>query len=445
MLKKTKRKPKEPKRLIILGAAGRDFHDFNVLFRKDTKHKVVCFTAAQIPNIDNRKYPPELAGKRYPKGIPIYPEEKLPKLIKRFRAGLVVLAYSDIPYINAMRKAAIANASGADFCFIEPGRTMLKSVKPVIAVTAVRTGCGKSQATQRVCEILKSRNKRVVVIRHPMPYGNLKKQACQRFASVSDFKKHECTIEEMEEYMPHIERGTVVYAGVDYEKIMHRAEKEADVIVFDGGNNDCPFFVPNLWIVLLDPLRPGHERAYYPGEINLRMADIAIINKTRSAKKKDIETVRSNIKQSNPRARIIEAESAITVDSPALIRNKKVLVIEDGPTLTHGEMNYGAGIVAAKRFHARAVDPRRYAVGSVRRVYRKYPQLGPLLPAMGYSKTQVKELERSINRTPCDAVVVATPVDLRKVINIKRPVVKVSYVLKTRGRTKLEYFLKKFL
>ncbi len=433
------------KKVIILGAAGRDFHNFNTLFRKNSAYNVICFTAAQIPNISGRRYPPELAGKQYPKGIPIYPEEDLPRLIRKYKTDIVILSYSDLSYANSMHKVSLVNSYGADFCFLDPKKTMLKSKRPVIAVTAVRTGCGKSQATQRICSILKKKGKKVVVVRHPMPYGNLKKQACQRFASIADLKKHNCTIEEMEEYIPHIEMGTVVYAGVDYEMILREAEKESDIIVFDGGNNDCPFFFPDLWLVLLDPLRPGHEISYYPGEINLRMADIAIINKIRVAKPENIQKVHSNIKEYNPKARIIETESAIVVDNPALIRKKKVLVIEDGPTLTHGEMNYGAGVIAARRFSAIPIDPRKHAVGSLRKLYSKYTKLGPLLPAMGYSKRQILELEKTINRTPCDAVICATPIDLRKFMSIKKPLVKVSYMLKERGKIKLDYILKRFM
>jgi len=428
-----------------MGAAGRDFHNFNTIFRDDPLSKVVCFTATQIPDIWGRRYPSVLAGKLYPRGIPIYQEEELPNLISKYKINDVVLSYSDLSYEDVMHKASLVLSTGANFVLLDSKSTMLKPKKPMIAVTAVRTGCGKSQVTHKVAEILKRNKKRPVVVRHPMPYGDLKKQACQRFAKFSDLEKHKCTIEEMEEYMPHLEKGTVVYAGVDYKKILSEAEKEADVVVFDGGNNDTPFFVPNLWIVIADPLRPGHEIRYYPGEINLRMADIAIINKESSAKKADITLVEKNIESYNPKAKIIHAESLVTVDSPRLIRGKRVLVIEDGPTLTHGGMGYGAGVVAAKRFRCKIIDPKKYAKGSLKSVYKKYTGLGPVLPAMGYSKKQIAELERTINAVPCDTVICATPVDLRKIIKITKPVVKISYMIKEKGKLHLNNMLKKFL
>lgn len=431
-------------KVIIMGAAGRDFHNFNVSFRDNPLFDVVAFTAEQIPNISGRLYPKELSGKLYPRGIPIFPERDLPKLIKRHKTDMVVLAYSDLPYIHVMHKASLVNSCGARFSLLGL-ETMINPNKPLIAITAVRTGCGKSQATHKVCEILTKMGKKPVVIRHPMPYGDLRKQVVQRFASVDDLKKHKCTIEEMEEYFPHIERGTVVYAGVDYEKILEQAEKEADVIVFDGGNNDFPFYMPGLWIVLLDPLRPNHEITYYPGEINLRNAHIAIINKQKSAKKEDIETVRANIKKYNKKAEIIDAYSEITTRNPALINNKNVLVIEDGPTLTHGGMAFGAGFIAAKQNNARIVDPKKYAVGSIKRIYRKYKHLKSILPTMGYSKEQIKELEKTINRTPCDAVICATPIDLTRIIKIKKPVVKITYELKELGEPRLEKTIRNFL
>ncbi len=432
------------KKVIIMGAAGRDFHNFNVYFRNKPEYEVVCFTAAQIPGIANRTYPPELSGKLYPRGIKIYPEEKLQEHVKKYKPDLVVLSYSDLPYMHVMHKASEVLSLGPAFCLLGT-ETMLKSRKPVIAVTAVRTGCGKSPATRRLVSILKELGANPVVVRHPMPYGNLKEQICQRFETVDDLVKNKCTIEEMEDYLPHIEAGTVVFSGVDYEKILREAEKEADIIIWDGGNNDFPFFKPDLWVVILDPLRPGHEITYYPGEVNLRMANIAIINKEKSANKEDIEIVRANARKYNPKAVILDADSEIRAKRHAAIKGKKVLVIEDGPTLTHGGMKFGAGFIAAKKHHCKIIDPRKYAAGSLKDVYKKYPQLGSVLPAVGYSQGQIKELEQTINRTPCDAVICATPVDLRKFIKVSKPMVIVTYRLKEIGKKHLEKILARFV
>lgn len=434
------------RKTIIMGAAGRDFHNFNTFFRKNKEYKVIAFTATQIPDIAGRKYPRELSGSLYPKGIPIYPESKLEELIRKFDIDTVVFSYSDVPHEYVMHKASLALSCGTDFMLLGPKSTMLKSKKKVIAVGAVRTGCGKSQTTRRVSKILKELGKKVVVIRHPMPYGDLTKQIVQRFETYEDLKKAKCTIEEREEYEPHIKMGVVVYAGVDYEKILAQAEKEADIILWDGGNNDFPFYEPDLFIVVADPLRPGHEVSYYPGETNFRMADIIVINKVDSAKKEAILIIRENIKKFNPEATIIEAESPVICDNPEVIKGKRVLVIEDGPTLTHGGMKYGAGIVAAKKFGARElVDPRNYTVGSIRETFRKYPEIGALLPAMGYGEKQMKELEETIRRTPSDSVVIATPIDLGKIISIKRPFTKISYELKEVGKPSLENYLQEFV
>ena len=422
--------------VIIMGAAGRDFHNFNVFFRGNREYRVVAFTAAQIPNIAGRKYPPELAGSLYPEGIPIYDEKMLPELIHRYDVDVCVFAYHDLPYDYVMHRCAIANAAGADFWLMGPKSTMLKANKPVISICAVRTGSGKSQTTRRVAEILKRRGKRVVVVRHPMPYGNLAEQAVQRFAELGDMDRHKCTIEEREEYEPHINAGTVVYAGVDYERILREAEKEADVILWDGGNNDMPFFKPDIHIVVADPHRAGHELRYYAGEANARMADIVVINKVDSADPKDVEKVRMNIAEINPRAKVILAESVITVDKPDAIKGKRVLVVEDGPTLTHGEMKYGAGAVAAYRFGAKEiVDPKRWAVGSIKETYEKYKHLGNILPAMGYSKEQMKELEQTINAADCDSVIVGTPINLARLLKINKPTARVRYELKEKGET----------
>ncbi len=433
-------------RIVIIGAAGRDFHNFNVLYRGKPEFKVVAFTAAQIPDIDGRTYPPELAGKDlYPEGIPILSQDELPKIIEREKVDLAVFSYSDVPYQRLMSISSIVNAAGADFTLIGAEKTMLKANVPVIAICAVRTGSGKSQTTRKVCKILKEKGKRVVAIRHPMPYGDLVKQKVQRFATYDDLDKHKCTIEEREEYEPHIDEGIIVYAGVDYGAILSEAEKEADVIVWDGGNNDTSFYKPDLYIVIADPLRPGHEVSYYPGESNLRLADVVIINKIDSADRKNVEVVRDNIEAENPDAIIIEAESPITVESHAAIKGKDVLVVEDGPTLTHGEMTYGAGMVAARKYGARTiVEPRYYAVGTIAETYKKYPHLKELLPAMGYGDQQVKDLQDTINKVPCDVVIAGTPIDLSRVVKINKPIVRVRYTLKEIGKPDLAAILAKF-
>jgi predicted GTPase len=426
-------------KVIIMGAAGRDFHNFNVYFRGNPAYQVVAFTATQIPNIEDRIYPPELSGESYPEGIPIYPESELQNLIEELDVDQVVFAYSDVSHDYVMHKAAEVLAAGADLRLLGPKATMLESELPVISICAVRTGAGKSQTTRRVADILETLDKRVVTVRHPMPYGTLADQICQRFSSYEDLDRHHTTIEEREEYEPHIDRGGVVYAGVDYEVILREAEKEADVILWDGGNNDLPFYRPDLHIVVADPHRAGHELAYYPGEANVRMADVVVINKIDTADFEDICTVRRNVRSINPRAVVVEAASPITVEDPKEIRGKKVLVVEDGPTLTHGGMSFGAGTVAAQRFGAaETVDPRPYAVGSIKETYDKYPTIGPLLPAMGYGHQQVKELEETINATPCELVVVATPIDLRRVARIDRPCDRVRYELQEIGQPTLE-------
>jgi predicted GTPase len=432
-------------KVVIMGAAGRDFHNFNVYFRNNDAYEVLAFTATQIPGIGERIYPRELAGSNYPNGIPIRSEEELPKLIREHDVGQVVFAYSDVPHEYVMHKASIVLANGADFRLMGPKTTMLKAKVPLVSIGAVRTGSGKSQTSRQVAEILKSKGLRVVVIRHPMPYGDLRKQICERFASYEDLDKYECTIEEREEYEPHIDNGIIVYAGVDYEKILREAEKEADVIVWDGGNNDLPFYKPDLHIVVADPHRAGHELTYHPGEANLRMADVVIINKVETADSKNVEKVKENISSVNPNALVLEAASPITVDKPELIKGKRVLVIEDGPTLTHGSMPYGAGTIAAKRFGGEIVDPRPYAVGSIKETYGKYAQLGALLPALGYGEEQIAELKETIDRTPCDVVVIGTPIDLRRVMTLGKPTARVRYELKVLRPTTLEGILEKFL
>lgn len=434
------------KKVIIMGAAGRDFHNFNTFFRDNSEYEVIGFTATQIPNIEERKYPKELAGELYPDGIPIFPENELTSLIKDKNVEFVVFSYSDVSHIYAMHKASEVLAAGAHYLLLGSKDTMLKSEKPIIAICAVRTGSGKSQTTRRVTDILVAHGKKVVVIRHPMPYGDLKEQIVQRFSKYEDLEKHKCTIEEREEYEPHIEKGIVVYAGVDYEKILREAENEADIILWDGGNNDIPFYKPDLHIVVLDPLRAGHELLYHPGETNLRMCDVAIINKIDSAKKADVEKVRKNIKDVNPDATIIEANSPVSVDKPDLVKDKKVLVIEDGPTLTHGGMSYGAGFVAAERAGVQAVvDPRPFAVRTIKETFNKYPQIGKILPAMGYGEEQIKDLEETINSSPVDAVIIATPIDLSKLIKINKPSVRVKYKLEERGDITLSNVLNPFL
>ena len=431
-------------RILIMGAAGRDFHNFNVYFRGNFNYEVVAFTATQIPNIEGRVYPAELAGPGYPKGIPIYPETELLELIRDLHVQQVVFSYSDIGHEYVMHKASTVLAAGADFRLLGANATMLKAKVPVISVCAVRTGSGKSQTSRRIAGILRDMGKRVVAIRHPMPYGDLVKQACQRFATYEDMNRHKCTIEEREEYEPHIDRGVIVYAGVDYEQILRAAEQEADVILWDGGNNDMSFYRPDLNIVVVDPHRPGHEVSYHPGEASLRMADVVVVNKVDTADMANIMTVRNNVARVNPGAIVIEAASPIFVEAPDAIRGKRVLVIEDGPTLTHGEMAYGAGTVAARRLGAaELVDPRPYAVGSIIATFQKYPNTGALLPAMGYGDKQVRELEETINNTPCDMVIVATPIDLRRVLTIKHPSQRVRYELQEIGQPTLKDIVEK--
>jgi len=436
----------QKKRVLIMGAAGRDFHNFNVVFRDNPQYEVVAFTATQIPNIENRKYPAGLAGKLYPQGIPIVSEDDLEKLIKKSKIDEVVFSYSDVSNQYVMERSALVTALGADFRLLGKNSTMLKSKRPVIAVCAARTGSGKSQTTRKVCQLLKQKKINPVVIRHPMPYGDLTKQICQRFASISDLDKHHCTIEEREEYEPHIVQGTVVYAGVDYEVILKEAEKEAEIIVWDGGNNDIPFFVSDLHITVVDPHRPGDELSYFPGETNLLLADVVLINKIDTADYEDIERVRSNVKRTNPKAVLIEAASPIYIDKPQLIRGKNVLVVEDGPTLTHGGMRYGAGVIAAQKFGAKdIIDPRPWVKGEIKKTFESYPEIGALLPAIGYGKKQIKDLERTINLTPCDSVVIATPVDLTKILKINKPSVRVRYELQEIGKPDLEEVLENLL
>ena len=423
------------KRVLILGAAGRDFHNFNVVFRNNPSYQVVAFTAAQIPDIAGRRYPAALAGEAYPDGIPIAEEKDLEKLIREKNVDVVVFSYSDVAYPTLMHLASRAAAAGADFWLLSAEHTQLKSSVPVISICAVRTGCGKSPLSRMVAAELRRAGLKVVAIRHPMPYGDLAAQAVQRFATIADQEKHQCTIEEREEYEPHLVHGTVVYAGVDYEKILRQAEKEADVILWDGGNNDTPFYVSDLEIVVADPHRPGHELAYYPGEVNLRRAQVVVINKVDTATRENVELVRRNIEQANPKAQIIETACRVSVDDPTQIRGKRVLVVEDGPTLTHGEMPYGAGVVAARQCGAaELVDPRPYAIGSIRGTFERYTHVTTLLPAMGYGDIQRHELEETINRTPCDVVVIATPVDLAHILNIKHPCVRVGYEIEEVSR-----------
>ncbi|MDZ7333208.1 MAG: cyclic 2,3-diphosphoglycerate synthase [candidate division KSB1 bacterium] len=432
-------------KVIIMGAAGRDFHNFNLRFRDNEMFEVVAFTATQIPDIEGRTYPAELAGKLYPNGIPIYPEEQLSDLIRQHQVDRVVFAYSDVPHEYVMHKASIVTAAGADFWLMGTRTTSLKSNKPVIAICAVRTGCGKSQTTRRVSDILKSYGKKLVAVRHPMPYGDLSAQKVQRFASYEDMDKHRCTIEEREEYEPHINRGTIVYAGVDYEAILRQAEQEADIVLWDGGNNDTPFYQPDLHIVVADPHRAGHELTYHPGETNLRMADVVIINKIDTAEYDDIEYVRQSVREVNPKAIIIDAASPLIVEQPELIRGRRALVVEDGPTLTHGEMGFGAGVVAAEKFGAtEIVDPRPWVVGKIAETFEKYPEIGALLPAMGYGEQQIKDLEKTINKAECDVVIIGTPIDLRKLIKINKPAVRVIYELQEIGRPNLEDVLIRF-
>jgi predicted GTPase len=434
------------KRVLIMGAAGRDFHNFNTVYRDQEEYEVVAFTATQIPDIEGRKYPAQLAGKLYPNGIPIYAESDLIRLVKEMEVDQVDFAYSDVPHEYVMHRASEVISAGANFNLVGARPTMLKSNRPVIAVCAVRTGSGKSQTTRRVAELLRDAGKKVAVIRHPMPYGDLAAQRVQRFASVADLAKHHCTIEEMEEYEPHIQRGNVVYAGVDYKAILQQAEEEAEIILWDGGNNDMPFYRPDLMITVTDPLRCGHEVTYHPGEANLILADVAVINKVDSADPDDVSDLRTSIRARNPKAVIVEAASPISVEDPAVITGKRVLVIEDGPTLTHGEMTYGAGVVAAEKFGAaELVDPREFARGSIVDVFEKYPQTGPLLPAMGYGERQMRDLEATIAATDCDAVIIGTPIDLRRVVRIDKPSVRVTYDLQEIGRPNLKDVLTAFL
>lgn len=434
-----------PDRVVIMGAAGRDFHNFNVYFRDNPSYEVIAFTATQIPNIEGRVYPPQLAGKLYPHGIPIFPESDLLSLIEKHKVNQVIFAYSDVSHEYVMHKASSALAAGADFRLLGPRATMVKSTKPVVSVTAVRTGSGKSQTSRAVANHLKGMGKRVAVIRHPMPYGDLVKQAVQRFGTYEDLAKNDVTIEEREEYEPHLATGSIVFAGVDYERILREAEKEADVILWDGGNNDFSFYQPDLSIVVADPHRPGHEVKYHPGEMNLKMADVIIVNKIDSAEEENIERLHASIRANNPRAIVIDAASPISVGSPDAIKGKRVLVVEDGPTLTHGEMAYGAGVIAARKFGAsEIVDPRPFAVGSIRDTFAKYPTTGAVLPAMGYGEQQTRELEATINASNVDLVIIATPIDLRRIVNIKLPTERVSYELEEVGKPQLPGILAKF-
>jgi len=430
-------------RAIIMGAAGRDFHNFNTYFRDNDRYEVLAFTATQIPNIDNRRYPTALAGSLYPQGIPILPETELARLIETQDVDQVVFSYSDVRHTYVMHKASEVVACGADLRLMGGKATMLKANKPVVAVCAVRTGCGKSQTTRHVCDVLQTLGLSVVAVRHPMPYGDLAKQAVQRFATYADLDAHQCTIEEREEYEPHLDRGVTVYAGVDYEAILRQAEREADVIVWDGGNNDLPFFKPDLWLTVVDPHRAGHEVAYYPGEANFRAADVLVINKMETADYTGVRRIYESISAANPDATVVEAASPLFVDHPEQIRDKRVLVIEDGPTLTHGEMAYGAGYVAAQRFGAaEIIDPRPYAVASISATYEKYPGTGPVLPAMGYGDAQIRDLEATIAATPCDLVIVGTPIDLTRLLRVDHPMQRVRYELQVIGQPTIEGVLR---
>ena len=437
------------KNVIIIGAAGRDFHNFNTYYRNNPLYNVVAFTAAQIPDIDGRKYPKELCGKLYPEGIPIVAEENLPDLIKKHNVSDCIFSYSDVTYQKVMSVSAIVNEAGANFVLLGPAETMIKSTKPLIAVGAVRTGCGKSQTSRRVIELLMEKGLKVVAIRHPMPYGDLNAQKVQRFADIKDLAKHKCTIEEMEEYEPHVVRGNVIYAGVDYEAIVRAAEKDpdgCDVILWDGGNNDFPFYKPDMMITVTDPHRAGHELKYYPGEVTLRLADVVIINKMDSSSPESIQIVRESIEKVNEKAIVIDGASPIKVDDPSVIKGKRVLVVEDGPTLTHGEMKIGAGVVAARKYGAsELVDPRPYTVGRLSETFRLYPNIGTLLPAMGYGKQQLKDLETTINNTDCDSVIIATPIDLNRIIKIRKPNTRVHYDLQEIGFPNLAEVLNDFI
>lgn len=434
------------RRVIIMGAAGRDFHNFNTYFKNNKDYEVVAFTATQIPNIEDRRYPPSLSGSLYPNGIPIHPEEGLTNLIKDNKIDLVVFSYSDVPHEYVMQKGSQAMAAGANYLLLSPAKTQIKATCPVISVCAIRTGCGKSQTSRKIVSILKELGKKVVAIRHPMPYGELEKQAVQRFASYDDLDKHDCTIEEREEYEPYIDHGLVVYAGIDYEAITRQAEKETDIIIWDGGNNDMPFIEPDLEITVLDPLRAGHERSYYPGEVNFFTADVLVINKYKEASAEQLNILRTNIMKCNPTAKVIKGDSEITVDNAKQIEGKRVLVIEDGPTLTHGGMSYGAGMVCADECDAaEIVDPRPYAVGSIKDAYTKYPHLGKLIPALGYYEDQLRDLEATIKATPADLVLVGSPIDIRRVIDIDKPALRVRYELEEIGEPTLKQILEEFL
>ena len=437
------------RKVIIIGAAGRDFHNFNIFYRDQEEYQVVAFTAAQIPDIDDRKYPAELAGKLYPEGIPIRAEEELPELIAEFNVDDCVFSYSDVTYQKVMGLSSIVQAAGANFMLLGPKATMLKSTKSVIAVCATRTGCGKSQTSRKIIQILKAKGLKVVAVRHPMPYGNLNSQRVQRFAAVDDLIKHHCTIEEMEEYEPHLMNGVVVYAGVDYEAILREAEKDpngCDLILWDGGNNDFTFYKPDLLVTVVDPHRPGNELTYYPGEVNLRMADVVIVNKTDTAPPAGIQTVYKNIQKVNPTAQVIKGTSPIRVDNPAVIKNKRVLVIEDGPTLTHGEMKIGAGTIAASQYGAiECIDPREHVVGKLAATFKTYPNIGKVLPAMGYGAQQIRDLEATIENTHCDAVIIGTPIDLKRIVKINKPSTRVYYELQEVGSPNLEEILTNFI
>jgi predicted GTPase len=437
------------KNVIIIGAAGRDFHNFNTYFRGNESYNVVAFTAAQIPDIAGRKYPAQLAGNLYPDGIPIYTEDNLVKLIQELKVDICVFSYSDVTYQKVMSVSAIVNAAGANFMLLGPKDTMVKSTKPVIAVGAIRTGCGKSQTSRRVIEILMERGLKVVAVRHPMPYGDLVEQKVQRFATIADLAKHKCTVEEMEEYEPHVVRGNVIYAGVDYEAILRAAEQDpdgCDVVLWDGGNNDFPFYKPDLNFTVVDPHRAGNELTYYPGEVTLRLADVVVINKIDTADAKDIQTVRENINKVNPTAIVVDGASPIKVDNPAIIKGKRVLVIEDGPTLTHGEMKIGAGTVAAQKYGAaELVDPRPFTVGKLSETFKIYPNIGTLLPAMGYGEQQLKDLEETINNTDCDSVIIGTPIDLNRIIKINKPNTRVYYDLQEIGYPDMNGILEEFI
>jgi predicted GTPase len=435
----------EKRRVLIMGAAGRDFHNFNVYFRNNPRYEVVCFTATQIPYISDRNYPKALCGEGYPKGIPIYPEEELMNLLIKEKIDEVIFAYSDVSHEYLMHKASQVIAAGADFTLMGANSTMIKSKVPMISICAVRTGCGKSQTTRKVANLLRAKGKKVVAIRHPMPYGDLWESRVQRYSTMEDLDKYKCTIEEREEYEPHIANGTIIYAGVDYEAILRQAEKEADIIIWDGGNNDIPFYCSDLEIVVADPHRPGHEVLYHPGEVNIRRAHCIVINKIDTAKQEGVDEVMKNIRNTNPDAIVIEAASPIRIDKPELIEGKRVVVIEDGPTVTHGGMAFGAGVVAAKKYGAKEiVDPRKHLYGSIKETYEKYPKMGAIIPAMGYADKQIDDLEETINKLDCDAVVIGTPIDLRRVIDINKPAVRVTYELEEIGKPDLDEVLKKF-